>query len=354
MSVQNTSFSNVSSFNSYNKLLESLPRNLWIVDSFQKAHSLICTGKYKKVLCAISGGSDSDLLIDILTKIDTEHIVDYAFFDTGLEYKATKDHLDYLEKRYNIKIKRSRALTPVPLAVKKVGQPFLNKEASEYIYRLQKYDFKWQDKSYKELIKEYPDCDSALKWWCNCKSEDKDSRFNINRNKWLKEFLIKNPPYFPISSFCCKLTKKDTAKELMKDYDLMITGERKAEGGARAGHNTCITTGKKHDKYKMLFWYKKEEKSIYEKYAKIEHSECYTEYGLKRTGCAGCPFGRNFEYELEVLKEHEPLLYKAACTIFKESYEYTRQYKKFYKEKELEIKRKQFGYQLSLFDDFPL
>lgn len=59
------------------------------------------------------------------------------------------------------------------------------------------------------------------------------------------------------------------------------------------------------------------------------HSKCYTEYGLKRTGCVGCPYGRDFENELEVVQKYEPKLYKAVCNIFKDSYEYTRKYKAF-------------------------
>ena len=53
---------------------------------------------------------------------------------------------------------------------------------------------------------------------------------------------------------------------------------------------------------------------------------------MKRTGCAGCPFGRDFEYELEVIQKYEPRLYKAVNNIFGESYEYTRRYREFCKQ----------------------
>lgn len=102
--------------------------------------------------------------------------------------------------------------------------------------------------------------------------------------------------------------------------------------------------------YRPIFWYGIEDKKDYESYASIQHSKCYTEYGLKRTGCAGCPFGRDFEFELEVLKTHEPMLYKAANNIFKDSYEYTRRYKAFKEAKEQNSKRIVFGNQLTIFD----
>lgn len=50
---------------------------------------------------------------------------------------------------------------------------------------------------------------------------------------------------------------------------------------------------------------------------------------MKRGGCACCPFGRDFEQELEAAKKYEPKLYKAANLIFGDSYDYTRKYKDF-------------------------
>ena len=43
-------------------------------------------------------------------------------------------------------------------------------------------------------------------------------------------------------------------------------------------------------------------------------------------------FGRNFETELKVVKQYEPNMYKAVNSIFGDSFEYTRQYRKFCKE----------------------
>ena len=330
------------------ELIDSLPHNQIIRESFLKANNLICSDTFNRIICSVSGGSDSDLIVDILSKLDRNDI-EYIYFDTGLEYKATKDPLLYLEERYNIHIKRIRAKYPVPLAVKKVGQPFINKLVSEFIYRLQKYDFKWVDKPYEELIKEYPRCQSALEWWCNYKNNDQMSLFNINRNKWLKEFLIKYPPKFPISSRCCELAKKRNSAEYDSEDALNILGIRKAEGGVRAGNKKCVTHGHQNI-YRPIFWYSQTDKEEYEAFANIQHSACYTEYGLKRTGCAGCPFGRQYAFELEVLQKYEPMLYKAACNIFKESYEYTRKYRGFCRQKEEEKKSERYGNQMSIFD----
>ena len=59
--------------------------------------------------------------------------MNYIWFDTGIEYQATKEHLTYLEDRYNIDITKERAKCPVPLSSKRYGVPFLSKYISEMI-----------------------------------------------------------------------------------------------------------------------------------------------------------------------------------------------------------------------------
>ena len=129
--------------------------SLMVVDSLTKAHS-VYSKPYKKILVTVSGGSDSDLVVDICKKFDpysTKTV--YVWVNPGLEYKATKEHLDYLEERYGIKIERVRPKMPIPLAVREYGQPFLSKLVSEFMYRLQLHDFKWEDEPYEVLIKKY-------------------------------------------------------------------------------------------------------------------------------------------------------------------------------------------------------
>lgn len=294
---------------------------------------VINNDKYdKRLVCSISGGSDSDIMLDIVYRCDKNNKVDYVWFDTGLEYQATKDHLQYLENKYNITIIKKRPKVPIPKSCKEYGQPFTSKHpVSEYMSRLQKHDFKWEDKPFEELYKEYPKCKAALQWWCNLNQSD---RFNICRNKWLKEFIIQNHPNFKISNKCCKYAKKDLIHNLIKEYgyDLNIFGVRKAEGGIRAtSYKNCFDEADGCDNYRPIFWYKDSDKKEYEEYYEVIHSRCYTEYDLKRTGCCDCPYGRDFEDELDVIKKYEPKLYKAVNYIFQDSYEYTRKYREFRK-----------------------
>ena len=214
-------------------ILDQCPKNEVIRDNFIKAYKIINDKKYEKILCSISGGADSDVMLDICHKCDNDNKIMYVWFNTGLEYQATKDHLDYLEERYSITIHRTRAKIPIPLSCHKYGQPFISKRVSEMMMRLQRYDFEWEDRDFESLCVEYPKCKAALRWWCNEWGDD--SHFNISRNRYLKEFIIENPPQFKISNMCCQHAKKDVIKNLAKEYgaDLNIYGVRKAEGGGK-------------------------------------------------------------------------------------------------------------------------
>lgn len=317
--------------------VNTMPKNETIVNNYTKAWYIINKDKYKKIMVSISGGADSDIILDICYRCDKYDKCEYIWFNTGLEYQATKDHLKYLENKYGIEIKAQKAIKPIPLTCKQYGQPFLSKNVSKYIAGLQRHNFKWEDETYEELQKKYPNCDSYLKWWCN---KNTIKSLTVGYNKWLKEFLIEFPPTFAISDLCCKYAKKEVSKQCVKQngYDLVVTGIRKAEGGVRSvQYKSCFMEDWEYDTYMPIFWYKKQDREQYEQYFDIIHSRCYTEYGFKRTGCACCPFGfyGGLKNELKVIKQYEPKLHKAICNVFKDSYQYTKEFEKFKKTKEL-------------------
>ena len=76
---------------------------------------------YPKIMVSVSGGADSDIVLDLVERIGYPlSEVHYAFFDTGLEFAATKRHLEYLELRLNAIGLKFR----FPLALKNMGFPF--------------------------------------------------------------------------------------------------------------------------------------------------------------------------------------------------------------------------------------
>lgn len=294
---------------------------------------------YQKIVCSISGGADSDILIDLIVRLDKDKKVKYIFFNTGMEYKATKEHIGYLKEKYQINIEEIKPEKPIPLCCKRYGQPFLSKQISEWIMRLQKHGFKWEDESFEVLLKKYPKCRAALKWWCNQwdkRKNGKESSYNIAYTPLLKEFMMKYPPDFQISNKCCHYTKKLLAAryKVKNQIDLSMTGIRKAERGARQqAYKNCFTADVDGtDEYRPIFWFLKKDKEIYCTENNIKHSDCYTKYGLDRTGCACCPYGKDFEKELEAARKYEPNLFNAALNVFGKSYEYTKKFYEFRKE----------------------
>ncbi len=281
------------------------------------------------------GGADSDVMLDMILRCGGRDKTDFVFFNTGLEYRATLEHLDDLERKYDIKIIRCKPVKPIPVCVKEHGVPFWSKYASNMINRLQRHNFQWEDKPYEVLIKIYLKCMAALAWWCN-KATGNTTQYIINRAPYMREFMIQNPPDFKISDKCCTYAKKKASEhfEKGKQYDLKCIGVRESEGGVRAiSYQTCFTEVKKGtDQFRPIWYFRNPDKDEYCKHYGIVHSKCYTEYGMKRTGCCGCPFAKDFEDDLERMKKYEPQLYIAAVNIFGESYEYTRKYIKFREE----------------------
>ncbi len=308
-----------------------------INSAFRKLHANLMF-RSERAMVSISGGADSDVMLDMLMALDPERNypfdeIHYVWFDTGIEYTATKQHLKDLEEKYGITIERRRAKTPVPLGCKTWGQPFMSKQISQYISRLQAHNFQWKNEPFDVLYQRYPNCKAALRWWCNGFGEE--SRLNIETCRLLKEFMIANPPDFPISDGCCKGAKKDVAHDFMREVKatIDIVGIRKAEGGARAtAYNSCFSEPSRKNEpaqFRPLFFFTDADKKLYCQRRGVVHSDLYEKHGFKRTGCACCPFGSRFEDELQVADKLDPGLARAARNIFSASYEYTRAYRRF-------------------------
>ena len=313
-------------------ILDNAPKNLSIVDSLLKANSVL--GRHRKISVSVSGGSDSDAIMDIIEAVKPENCeLAYVFFDTGLEYAATKRHLDELEAKYNVKIERRRAKTTVPAACRLHGVPFISKDVSEVLGRLQAHNFDWSDTVENATPEKYGRCKSSLDWYFDRRggAASGKTKYSIKRFFQLKESIIGSPPTFKISDKCCDYGKKKVADEFQKEFmpDLIVTGMRVAEGGRRAGSiPTCFTPAKNGgiDSYRPIWYWSNADKALYKEWRGLTYSDCYEVWGLKRTGCTGCPCNSKAEQELELIEQFEPQLAKAARHVFGESYKYRREY----------------------------
>ena len=86
--------------------------------------------EHPNAICSYSGGSDSDIMIDLIER--TRSIfelppIKYVFFNTGLEMKATRDHVKYVAEKYGVEIEERRPEINIVRATRKYGIPFVSK-----------------------------------------------------------------------------------------------------------------------------------------------------------------------------------------------------------------------------------
>ena len=330
-------------------------------DSPAKFNSIISiVGKHLKAhpnsICSYSGDSDSDIMIDVIEKarrIFNLSPVKYVFFNTGLEMKATKDHVKRTAEKYGVEIKECRPDINIVQASRKYGIPFVSKIMSEGLSDWQRkeiplsiaeeYD-QAEDKAKKrqELRERYPKCESVINFLCCC-NKDGEPRPNIqlviNSSKYMRDFIGEYPPDFKISAKCCDYCKKQVAHRIQKDYEMIITGERRDEGGMRSvprkdNTSLCFTeTASGQFRLRPLYYVSDKDKAWYKERYGIRYSDAYEVYGLTRTGCCGCPISYKAVEDLDKIKPFEPNVVQAAWNIFGKSYEDRMKYNKYKKQR---------------------
>ena len=318
---------------------------------FQAIQSIVARHlkQHPNAICSYSGGADSDILIDVIER--TREIfglppVKYVFFNTGLEMKATKDHVKATAEKYGVEIETVRPKTNIVMASRKYGIPFVSKIMSAGLSEWQKKDVplsvaqeydQAEDKEAKraELRERYPKCESVLNFLCCCNSKGEQRpniQLVINSSKYMRDFIGEYPPDFKISADCCTYCKKNVAHQIQKGFDMVITGERRDEGGMRSvprkdNTSLCFTeTSSGQYRLRPLYYVSDADKAWYKAYYGIRYSDAYEVYGLTRTGCCGCPISYKAIADLELIRPYEPNLVKAAWNIFGKSYEYRQKY----------------------------
>ena len=311
--------------------------------------------EHPNAICSYSGGSDSDIMLHLIETIrKTFNLlpVKYCFFNTGLEMKAIKNHVRKTEELYGVTITEHRPKKNVVLATREHGQPFVSKIMSAGLEGVQKKNIPLsiadeyanaEDKAAKraELKARYPKCESTINFLCGCNSAGEprpDIQLVIGSSKYMLDFIKENPIPFAVSNKCCNYCKKQLAHSVQKSFDMVITGERRAEGGMRSvprKDNTSMCFAETADgQYRLrpLFYVSDADKQWYKDYHGLRYSDAYEVYGLTRTGCCGCPISAKATEELEKIRPYEPSLVKAAWNVFGDSYRYRQQYNE-YKQK---------------------
>lgn len=321
---------------------------------FQAIESIIAKRlkEHPNAICSYSGGADSDILIDLIERVRKMYKlpqVKYAFFNTGLEMKATKDHVKAQAEKYGVEIQEFRPKVNIVTASRKYGIPFVSKIMSGGLNQWQKKgvpltvadeynDAEDKAAKRKELKERYPNCESVLNFLCCCNSAGEprpNIQLVINSSKYMLDFIKEQPPTFQISADCCTYCKKNLAHEIQKPYEMIITGERRDEGGMRSvprkdNTSLCFTeTSSGQYRLRPLYYVSDSDKAWYKEYYGIRYSDAYEVYGLTRTGCCGCPISYKAVEDLEKIRPYEPVLVKAAWNVFGASYRYRQQYNEY-------------------------
>ena len=326
--------------------------------------------EHPNAICSYSGGSDSDILLDVIERTrETFQLppVKYVFFNTGLEMMATKNHVKDVAQKYDVEIETVRPKVNIVIASRKYGIPFVSKVMSAGLAEWQKkgvplsiageYD-RAEDKAAKrkELKERYPNCESVINFLCCCNSSGEprpNIQLVINSSKYMRDFIAECPPEFQISAKCCDYCKKQVAHSAQKGFDMVITGERRDEGGMRSvprkdNTSLCFTeTSSGQYRLRPLYYVTNNDKAWYKEYYGIKYSDAYEVYGMKRTGCCGCPISYRATEDLELIRPYEPNLVKAAWNVFGDSYRYRAKYNEYKAERMNAEKLKKRGQQIS-------
>ena len=325
-------------------------------NKFQAIQSIIAKRlrEHPNAICSYSGGSDSDIMLDLVErtrKMFGLPEVKYCFFNTGLEMRATKDHVKEVANKYGVEIPEYRPEKNIVKSTREHGIPFISKIVSSAMETVQRkglplsireeYD-NAEDKAAKraELRERYPKSEQGINFLCCC-NRDGEPRPNIqlviDSSKYLYEFMKENPCDFKISAKCCDDCKKKVAHKVQAGYEMVITGERRDEGGMRsvpksedANGTMCFSeTSSGQFRLKPLYYVSDADKAWYKARYGIRYSDAYEVYGLIRTGCCGCSISSRAVEDLEKIRLYEPNVVKAAWNIFGKSYEYRMRYNEY-------------------------
>lgn len=343
-------------------------------EKFEAIKSIIAKRltQHPNAICSYSGGSDSDIMLHLIESVRKIHNlppVKYCFFNTGLEMKAIKSHVKDMEKLYDVEITEYRPKKNVVTATREYGQPFVSKIMSAGLEGVQKKNIplsiadeyaEAEDKAAKrsELKERYPGCETTINFLCCCNSKGEprpNIQLVINSSKYMLDFIKENPIPFKVSNRCCQCCKKDLAHKIQSPYEMVITGERRDEGGMRSVPkkdctSMCFTESASGQyRLKPLYYVSDADKQWYKDYYGIRYSDAYEVYGLTRTGCCGCAISSKAVEDLDKIRPYEPNLVKAAWNVFGDSYRYRQQYNEYKSKRQ---KQKKLGGQEAMNGDW--
>lgn len=294
-----------------------------------------CQGK---IYLSFSGGKDSTVLGELIKMAELPTDIPFVFCDTGIEMEAIRNFVKEFDYPNIVTVKPKK---PFPLILKEDGKPVCSKMKSQFLGRYQVYLKDGRDPMGIQMTRQLISGEAE--------NGNIKKGFRSNNALALKHFNLLWPDLeYKISSKCCDFLKKEPFQRYAKENDMsgVFMGVRNQEGGARSMvYRECVQIRIKRGReevtsFPIIDW---TDENIEEfiNYFGIKVSIAYTKYGLDRTGCAGCPFGKILDVELKALYDHEPQKYKGMLFMLKDVYAdmgvmlpFDPEYMEYYKERE--------------------
>ena len=240
---------------------------------------------FSKYYLAYSGGRDSHFLYWFIKNILSDHALKIVSVNTQMEHKEIRERMQDNADVVLFPIMKHKEIK------EKFGSPCFTKQQDEYIDRYQK-----GNRSY-----------NTMKFILGTEK----TMFKMSKKP--KELLLKKKLH-KISNKCCDKLKKEPMKKYEKEHHVKpILGLRQTEGIMRNKIKSC---NHKNGTFTPIFNLSDEMLEAIEHKYNIPVPKVY-DY-ISRTGCMGCPYGRNIETELSLIT---PAQKRFIVDYFKESYE---------------------------------
>ena len=162
------------------------------------------------VYVSFSGGKDSTVLVDIITKMGYKDIP-LVFVDTGLEYPEIREFV----KGYGDRVTWLRPKMNFKQVIEKYGYPFISKEVSYDVNIARNYLSNPEEHKNKKPLK-VNKCGYYRPYSLEKLEGTLDSKM-FNCEKW--NFMLEAP--FKVSKKCCDVMKKNPVKQYQKETGRM-------------------------------------------------------------------------------------------------------------------------------------
>lgn len=272
-------------------------------DRLQKIRSVVNQYGEDNFILSFSGGKDSTVLSALVDLALPDNKITRVHINTGVEFDLVEEFVNemcekdsryvIIKPKYNIKE-----------TLERYGYPFKSKRHSQAVYY-------YQNDPDKKLIS----------WQKYYKREYSSSALVCPYNL---QYQFEGWDGLKISDKCCDILKKQPIQFYQKRYKkpYAMIGLRREEGGRRMSAQCLVFAHNRLKAFQPLVAVTNDWVEWFISEYNVQLCKLYyPPYSFERTGCKGCPFNPQLQYELDVLSECLPNEKKQCEAIWKPVYD---------------------------------